>query len=52
MALVLRLLKFAPVRAALMWLLRSRVGRRLLRSGARHAGRLILASLSAERRSR
>jgi hypothetical protein len=50
MAFLLGLLKFGPVRAALLWLLRSRAGRRVIRSGARSVGRLILASLSAERR--
>lgn len=56
MALLLGLLKFALrsafVRKALMRLIRSPMGRRFLRTSARSVGRLILASLSAQRRSR
>jgi hypothetical protein len=45
----LGLLRFAPVRAALLWLVRSRLGRRAIRAGLLPVGRLILRSLAGKR---
>ena len=48
---LLRLLRFAPVRAVLLWLLRSKLGRRAIRAGAVPVGRYLFTRLVAGRRA-
>ena len=46
MIFLLRLLRFAPVRAALLWLIRSPAARRAVRAGIRKVGRKRVLDLA------